>query len=161
MIKNKNFSGQETPSIIAGEYRNCNFSQPVPGTRIFPGDDKPRTFYECNLVNCIPPPGSNLLGGTGCNTTQVSRQVEDGTEEVTIDNKPVLIKKYVDRIQGHLDKKTLKMIAKQRDISIYPPEGSKDAILKRLATERDKAVSEVAAKEAELVAEKPTLEIIR
>ena len=160
-VVGKNFSGQTTPSIVDAEYRNCNFSQAVPGTRIFPGDDKARTFFECNLVNCIPPPGSNLLGGTGCNTTQVERQKEDGTEEITIDGEPVAIKRYVDSIQGYLDKKTLKTVAKPRDIQVNPPEGSKDAILKQLSEDRDKLAVEFAAKEAELVAEKPALEVIR
>lgn len=149
-IQRKNFTGQPTPKIIAGEYRNCNFSQPVPGTRIFPGDDTPRTFFECNLVNCIPPPGSTLIGGTGCNTTQVERKVEVGTEDIRIGEQVVKIKKYVDRKLGRLNWVTLKMEPKLKDSPVDPPEGSKDLKLKQLADEREAATAEVAAKEAEL-----------
>lgn len=74
MIKSKNFSGQLTPDIIDDEYHNCNFTQqgepdglgrwrPV---RIFPGDPTPRTFVECNLINCEVPLGSTLVR---CNTS--------------------------------------------------------------------------------------------
>ena len=80
-VERRNFSGQATPSVIALEYRSCNFSQAAPGTRIFPGDNRARTFVECNLVNAIPPPGSTL---TRCNTTQVYRGVEDGKTTVTV-----------------------------------------------------------------------------
>ena len=73
MISNKNFSGQLTPSEIDTEYSSCNFAQSgetdglggwLP-TRIFPGDDTPRTFIECNMTNVLPPPGSTLIR---CNT---------------------------------------------------------------------------------------------
>ncbi len=45
------------------------------GHRIFPGDDTPRTFIECNLVNCIPPPGSTLID---CNTAILERNLVSG-----------------------------------------------------------------------------------
>lgn len=40
--------------------------------RIFPDDDTPRTFINCNLVNAMPPPGSKL---TDCNTTIIERDL--------------------------------------------------------------------------------------
>ena len=42
------------------------------GQRIFPGDDTPRTFTECNLVNCIVPPGSTIVD---CNTSILERNI--------------------------------------------------------------------------------------
>ena len=75
MTEGKRFTGQVTPSIVDTEYRNCNFSQPAPvdgtgeaagrmrGVRLFPGDDTPRTFIDCNLLNCEVPPGSTVIGG--------------------------------------------------------------------------------------------------
>ncbi len=83
MITSKNFSGQTTPKTIAKEYKECNFTQPqsvkvggkMQGVRLFPGDDTPRTFIDCNMVNCEPPPGSTL---TGCNTVVVERDKDIG-----------------------------------------------------------------------------------
>jgi len=55
---------------LADEYVRCNFSRKLPtdigggvmrGTRLFPGDDTPRTFRQCNLTNCEPPPGSTVI----------------------------------------------------------------------------------------------------
>jgi len=100
MIKEKNYSNQLTPSDIDTEYQNCNFSQqgetdggsgwqPV---RIFPGDDTPRTFIECNLGNAIPPPNSIL---TRCNTTIIERNRGNADHHhgrmnpVTFTNEPI------------------------------------------------------------------------
>ena len=152
MITAKNFSGQLTPAIkgqpaIVERYGNCNFTQPQPNTRIFPGDDTPREFIECNLVNCIVPAGCKL---TRCNTTQVMRMVEDGTEDIVIDGKVNKIKKYVDRVLGRYNRETLKFEAKQKDHQVDPPRGSKDLKIKQLARERDSAEKELKDKENEL-----------
>ena len=154
----KNFTGQQTPKIIDGEYRNCNFSQPAPievvgkkvGVRIFPGDDTPRIFFECNLVNCQPPPGSTL---TNCNTTLRESVVEVGTEDVTIDGRAVTIKRFADRIHGRTNPATLKPEYKPDVLEIQtdPPEGTRDAKIKRAVKERDDAQAEMDAKEAEAV----------
>ena len=148
MIKGKNFSGNVNPPK-AERYENCNFTQPSPNTAIFVGDATVREFFECNLVNCVPPVGSKL---TKCNTTQVERMVEVGTEDVLIDGKVSKIKRYVDQIQGRLNAKTLKLEAKARDVQVDQPKGSKDAIIKQLAKERDRAERERVAKEVELKA---------
>jgi hypothetical protein len=67
MISRKNFVDVDPTQIpVDTEYFQCNFmrtqpdesgAQPV-GHRLFPGDDTPRIFRECNLVNCEPPPNS-------------------------------------------------------------------------------------------------------
>ncbi|MBN2560632.1 MAG: hypothetical protein JXQ75_06855 [Phycisphaerae bacterium] len=83
MTKHKNFAGKTTPAVIDVEYRDCNFSQRRPeerdgkkvGVRLFPGDDTPRTFIRCNLVNCEPPPGSTLVT---CNTAIVEPVTDIG-----------------------------------------------------------------------------------
>ena len=81
--RNKNFKNQATPSIVDTEYRSCNFSQAAPiivdgkrrGVRIFPGDDTPRIFTDCNFTNAEPPPGSTL---TNCLTAMIEYNVDDG-----------------------------------------------------------------------------------
>lgn len=86
MIQDKNYTNQPTPDEIDTEYRSCNFTQQgvsdglggwLP-TRIFPGDDTPRTFVRCNMVNCEPPPGSTLIQ---CNT-QLVEYDRDGSDHV-------------------------------------------------------------------------------
>ena len=61
IIQNKNFVDIDPADIPkADEYYRCNFSryQPVldgatfKGHRLFPGDNTPRTFRSCNLINC-------------------------------------------------------------------------------------------------------------
>ncbi len=90
VTERKNFSGQSTPSIIDTEYRNCNFAQALPDpnlpnrVRIFPGDDTPRTFFRCNLVNCEVPPGSTVIK---CNTSIVASNMKIGTITITVDGK--------------------------------------------------------------------------
>ena len=69
MISEKNFSNADPTALPADtEYERCNFSHTQPaslgpalGVRLWPGDDTPRTFTDCNLFNCEPPPGSTLV----------------------------------------------------------------------------------------------------
>lgn len=83
ITNNENFHNQITPSIAADEYRGCNFSHPSPavngavvtGVRIFPDDDTPRSFRDCNLVNCEPPPGSTV---DDCNTALIEYGIDIG-----------------------------------------------------------------------------------
>ena len=155
VVERKNFSGQTTPSVVADEYRGCNFSQPAPatgpaGVRLFPQDDTARRFIECNLVNACPPPGSVLVN---CNTTLRESRVEVGTEKVTVGDRDVEIKRYADRIHGRTDPETLKPTLKGEvlEIAAEPPEGSRDAKVLTLVRERDRAEAEHMAKEAEVV----------
>lgn len=90
----RNFTGQSIPSVVDTEYHNCNFSQTLSDpnvvndpnepakVRIFPGDDTPRTFYRCNLVNCEVPPGSTV---TKCNTSISVPNVLIGSITATVD----------------------------------------------------------------------------
>lgn len=72
MVKGKNFSGMTTPPApydAETEFQRCNFTQPAPdmgganpvGVRLWPGDDTPRSFTSCNMLNCEPPPGSTVV----------------------------------------------------------------------------------------------------
>ena len=112
MTKDKNFSNQETPLVIDTEYRDCNFMQDncievagkKQGVRIFPGDDTPRTFIDCNMTNCEPPPGSivkkangNITGGS-----IIERMVIVATDTVEIDGETIVVNDYVDRRYGSL-----------------------------------------------------------
>lgn len=81
MTERRNFSFEQTPSIIDTEYVDCNFTQAVAHTRLFPGDDTPRTFIDCNLKNCDLGPGSTRDGGLHGHS--VRDPVND--ETVTID----------------------------------------------------------------------------
>ena len=66
MIENKNYNNMLVPTLDDIIYKNCNFNWDVPlfvngkpkGNRIFPEDDTPRTFINCNLRNVEPPPDS-------------------------------------------------------------------------------------------------------
>ena len=103
IISEKNFSNQDPTTIpVADEYRRCNFSrfQPdtsgaeVVGIRLFPGDDTPRTFIDCNLMNCEPPPGSIV---TNCNTWIVTTGEPAFTEDLIIDGIVEHTIQYYDR----------------------------------------------------------------
>lgn len=111
MTKDKNFSNKTVPSIIDTEYKDCNFShsncltvlgQKV-GHRIFPDDDTPRTFIDCNLTNCEPPPGSLIMKANGKQTgpTIVERIVVVNTEVLEIDSEKIEVNNYVNRIYGN------------------------------------------------------------
>ena len=101
MISHKNFVAfdiAELPNEF--EFEFCNFSRYQPdlsgaqakGVRLWPGDDRPRTFRNCNLTNCEPPPGSTLID---CNASVIERDVPDVTETLTIDGEVVdTIQKY-------------------------------------------------------------------
>ena len=96
MISQKNFTKIPVAEIpVDTEYFQCNFAQAAPidvlgkkrGTRLFPGDDTPRTFTRCNLVNCEPPPGSTLVD---CNTWIVENNVVMSTDNVRVNGGPNL-----------------------------------------------------------------------
>ncbi len=97
MTEKKNFTNQDTPSIIDTEYHNCNFAHTDPvldggdwkGHRLFPGDDTPRTFIGCNLINCEPPPGSNVVKG---NSAIIRPAVfQSASDDIVIDGVGVTI----------------------------------------------------------------------
>lgn len=91
IIRKKNFRAMALEEIpLADEYINCNFGRAQPdltgpdakGHRLFPGDDTPRVFRQCNLMNCEPPPGSTL---DSCMTGIMETNVIYNTETVEID----------------------------------------------------------------------------
>jgi hypothetical protein len=100
VTEKKNFTNQDTPSIIDTEYRNCNFAHSdavfddpnYVGHRLFPGDNTPRTFIHCNLTNCEPPPGSTIVK---CNTAIIRTRVFDYQDDpIEIDGETVTINHY-------------------------------------------------------------------
>ena len=112
MTKNKNFSNQATPSVIDTEYQDCNFAHTnciddagqKKGVRIFPGDDTPRTFIDCNVTNCEPPPNSIIKKANGNLTgpSIIERMVVVATDTVTVDGNSITVDEYADRIHGSL-----------------------------------------------------------
>lgn len=88
MIRRKNFTNTDPAALPADtEYEECNFARASAigtdgsrtGVRLWPGDDTPRTFTRCNLVNCEVPPGSTV---TDCNTALTTRVEEIDQIEV-------------------------------------------------------------------------------
>jgi hypothetical protein len=100
MTSKKNFSNQATPSIVDTEYHDCNFTHTNPvqdgalwkGNRLFPGDDTPRTFVNCNLRNCEPPPGSTIIG-CHCAITRPEVFVSS-SNDIEIDGETITINHY-------------------------------------------------------------------
>lgn len=106
MTEGQNFRNQATPDIIDDEYVRCTFAQDQPvdvgggvfeGVRLFPGDDTPRTFTECNLCNCEPPPGSTV---TACNTTIRQTNLESYSETVTVDGDSFTLQHHKHVVHG-------------------------------------------------------------
>lgn len=105
MVKDKNFSNQIIPRIIDIEYRDCNFSHSncltvlgkKVGHRIFPDDDTPRIFIDCNMTNCEPPPGSSMINSY---STITERMIVTNVEILQIDAEQIEVNDYADRIHG-------------------------------------------------------------
>ena len=112
--RNKSFAGQLTPRIIDTEYNQCNFMQPQPvddpsgkvGVRIFPGDNTPRTFIDCNLVNVEVPPGSTIQGG---NIAIIARNVVTSTEEIVIGGESIIFENLSNFCHGRYNSDTLEI----------------------------------------------------
>ena len=102
MISEKNFSNWDVNTIPDDDqYERCNFSHSQPaqtspalGVRLFPGDDTPRVFTDCNLFNCEPPPGSILIN---CNTWIVSTGEIGPVDELIVDGVVQHTTQYHDR----------------------------------------------------------------
>ncbi len=106
MIKKRLFVNQDTPSIIDTEYQRCNFGHTDPfwdgskwiGNRLFPGDNTSRTFIQCNLINCEPPPGSTILR---CNCAIIRPEVLQGSSpDIVIDGEPIMIDHFKRIVYG-------------------------------------------------------------
>ena len=108
MTEHKNFTNQPTPRIVDKEYRFCNFTQTESvdvagkkrGIRLFPGDDTTRTFINCNLTNCEPPPGSTLVK---CNTTIVAWGIPTTQDVITVDGESVVLQHHSTFVYGRFD----------------------------------------------------------
>lgn len=82
MVEDRPFDNLDVPPApydTETEFVRCTFRQDQPnatntgGRRLWPGDDTPRTFTDCNLVNCELPPGSTV---TRCNTALIESLLE-------------------------------------------------------------------------------------
>lgn len=107
-VVRRNFTNIVMPDVLDDEYIQCNFTQSQPrdasglmrGQRLFPGDDTPRTFRDCNLVNAEPPPGSTIIK---CNTVVRGRNIVDSGDTVTFDGQAFRQKAYQATIYGKWD----------------------------------------------------------
>jgi len=106
MTEEKYFANQDVPSVIDTEYRRCNFAHKAAiqvegqwrGHRLFPGDDTPRNFIDCNLVNCELPPGSTVLH---CNNAIITPEVFQGeSADIIIDGESVVIQHFLRIVRG-------------------------------------------------------------
>ena len=105
MIRGKSFKHQDTPRLVDTEYRECNFLMRQPlevngkkvGVRLFPGDDTPRTFINCNLSNRIVPPGSTVID---CKMSIVEMKLIDSTDEIIIDGETITKTYYKNIVHG-------------------------------------------------------------
>jgi hypothetical protein len=119
------FRMTDLPVLSDRSYRHCNFTQPAPievdgkqqGVRLFPGDDMPMTFRECNLINCEPPAGSTIQR---CNTTVKIFRALSGTETITIDGESVTLTHHKDIIYGRFNpgKWSYDYLAEPQDIEV-------------------------------------------
>ena len=112
MIQGKNFTNWDVKEIpVDDEYRWCNFTQRVPvvvgekrrGVRLFPGDDTPRSFINCNLCNCEPPPGSKLIN---CLRVIKEFRLDSEADTITIDGHEIVLQHHIDRIHGYFNPET-------------------------------------------------------
>lgn len=105
MMKHKNFSNMPLGDIpVDDEYVECNFTRTLPidigggvmrGVRLFPGDDTPRIFSNCNLTNCETPPGSTVNGG---NTNIVNNRLLAREDIIRVNGQEVARARFHDHI---------------------------------------------------------------
>jgi hypothetical protein len=110
MIRRQNFHNRPDPDVGGEtEFERCNFSQDQPvdsgggvyvGVRLFPGDDTPRTFTNCNLTNAEPPPGSTCVG---CNHNILRRNVVTSQDTITVDGQSTTLDHHSQIVYGVYD----------------------------------------------------------
>ena len=108
-VAEKNYTGT-APDALPSEptlFVRCNFARTQPaqtgegtarGVRLWPGDDTPRVFQDCNLMNCELPPGSRT---DNCNTWIVETGVtpaQKPDDVVEVDGVEISREVYHDRI---------------------------------------------------------------
>lgn len=124
-ISKRNFSNADPSALPADtDYVQCNFTQRVPttqgqrrrGVRLWPADDTPRTFTNCNMVNCEPPPGSTYVN---CNSSISEYDVFAFTDEIVVDTVVVSSEDKHDQvIYGRYDAETESYIDHQDPITV-------------------------------------------
>ncbi len=107
MIKGKNFMRIDIADIpVDAKYDSCNFGRRncidtagvKTGHRLFPGDDTPRTFIRCNLVNCELPPGSTT---TNEKNAILERDILLSSEDMVIDGETIVAETRGMRTYGY------------------------------------------------------------
>jgi len=119
-VRHGRFVEGELPPLDT-TYEKCAFwfEQPVfpgpVGNRIFPGDDTPRTFIDCNMANALPPPGSTLIR---CNTTLSERHVVKEANVITIGTRVINETRLETLIHGRTDPVTLLPVYKPTPVRV-------------------------------------------
>jgi len=111
MFEDKNFRNGRLPPLKS-EYDGFAFcyDQPIDNAgvmiphRIIPGDDTPRVFRNCNLVNALPPPGSTLID---CNTSIIQTKQIKSSNTITIGQEVITNTEYKNIVHGRTDPTTL------------------------------------------------------
>lgn len=91
MITNQRFRDPDVNTGVPKDdvYRNVRITFSAPdksgasprGVRLWPGDDTPRQFIGCKLINCEPPPGSTLQD---CTAVVMDYRVLDRGDTLTV-----------------------------------------------------------------------------
>lgn len=110
MIENKGYSNPAPDEVPKdSEYRSCLIKFDAPdtsgaspaGKELWPGDNTPRTFIDCNLINVAPPPGSTLIR---TNATVAEYGIPAGSDTLTVDGALIHTTNYiVNRTYGRYD----------------------------------------------------------
>ena len=79
MIHKKNYCYRDPEASSGDTFLECNLTQASPNTPILVGLTG-LTFQDCNLINCLLPPDSNIIGK--CNTNQVEFDVVVDTVDI-------------------------------------------------------------------------------
>lgn len=110
MIENKIFANPAPNEVPKdSEYRGCMIKFDAPdtsgaspaGNELWPGDNTPRTFIDCNLINVAPPPGSTLIR---TNATVIEYGIAAGSDTLTVDSVLIHTTNYIlNRTYGRYD----------------------------------------------------------
>lgn len=101
-FSSQDFTGQLITKELSGNIYGSCFSQELPETEVFPADMTGVTFYNCNLDNCVIPPGNNVVGGS-VRRFKVQNDLRDWVIDGT--NKPIEVvgKKHWEKLGYSVD----------------------------------------------------------